>query len=745
MLLFIYVGWTLLLAFLLFWSVQNIKKTTILLAENTARMFWEKDILYRAWSSLHGGVYVPVSEDTPPNPYLDIENRDVVINGQEYTLMNPAYMFRQVNEMGKDMTSIQEHLTSLKPVRPTNRPTPWEEKALRSFEKGSKEYTDLVQIEGRSFVRFMRPVIAEETCLRCHARQGLKIGEIRGGISITVPLNNHLALYKDNVQKLWLAFLSIWFVGVVIICILDKTIQQTISTLSRSEKQKSAILATMDQVGVGLYIVDKEFRVRYANSTIERWFGHKVNEVCYEEDRGQDVPCSPCYIGDVIEWNSTVRYELHVKNKFFDVVTTPFTMQDGTLAKMEVRLEITDQKRVEQEQRRAMELLKAKEAAESATLAKSMFLANMSHEIRTPMNAIVGMSKLALETSLDKKQHNLISTVHIASCSLLGIINDILDFSRIEADKMTLEIVDFRLQEVFEHISNLIGIKAEEKGLILHIERNDDVPNALQGDPLRLGQVLINLGNNAVKFTSQGRIDIRVNMLEEYEKDVILHFSVSDTGIGMSAKELVKLFHSFSQADSTTTRKYGGSGLGLVISQKLVSMMGGKIQVASKPNQGSCFYFTLRLKKGEHDRSLSVGVEKEQGGHVEKLAELEGKKILLVEDNAFNRELATILLQRKKIIVSHAGNGKEALQLLESESFDCVLMDIQMPIMDGYTACREIRKQPKFRKLPVIAMTANVMTSDIEKSKDAGMNDHIGKPLNEDKVFSTLIKWLIKG
>ncbi|MCI5125342.1 MAG: response regulator, partial [Candidatus Electrothrix sp. AR5] len=267
-----------------------------------------------------------------------------------------------------------------------------------------------------------------------------------------------------------------------------------------------------------------------------------------------------------------------------------------------------------------------------------------------------------------------------------------------------------------------------------------------------LGQVLINLGNNAVKFTSRGRVDIKVEPVELGEgtagkdnKDttLLLHFSVTDTGIGMDDEQMSRLFQSFTQADSSITRKYGGSGLGLVISQRLVEKMGGEILIESEPGKGSCFYFMLEFQVGDQGMTR---VTKEKGkarNDLEDISLLEGKKILLVEDNAFNRELATILLKRKKMVVSQAEHGKEALDFLSSEEVDCVLMDIQMPIMDGYTACSEIRKKSKYRKLPIIAMTANVMESDVAKSLEAGMNDHIGKPLDEEEVFKTLMKWIL--
>jgi CheY-like chemotaxis protein len=347
---------------------------------------------------------------------------------------------------------------------------------------------------------------------------------------------------------------------------------------------------------------------------------------------------------------------------------------------------------------------------------------------------------------LTPEQYNLISKVNISSRLLLGIINDILDFSRIEAGKMKLETVDFRLQGVLNQLSDIIRTKAEEKGLILKIASSDDVPKILCGDPLRLGQVLVNLGNNAVKFTQKGHVDISIQFVGQKGQRARLRFSVQDTGIGMSLQEQTRLFQSFSQLDNDVTRQYEGSGLGLAISKKLVKMMGGDIMVESEPDKGSCFHFTLDFQAGKHEKlpeertgsTVSTGRVPGLEG-----ATLKGKKILLVEDNAFNSELATILLRRKNIVVFHAGNGREALEFLRCKSVDCVLMDIQMPVMDGYTACREIRHRLHLNKLPVIAMTANVMKNDIKKSVEAGMNDHIGKPLHEDQVFATLMKWMV--
>ncbi len=298
---------------------------------------------------------------------------------------------------------------------------------------------------------------------------------------------------------------------------------------------------------------------------------------------------------------------------------------------------------------------------------------------------------------------------------------------------MSLESIDFGLKAVFDNLRNMIGFKAAEQGLELCIDIAENVPDVFKGDPLRFGQILINLGNNAVKFTKRGGVVVSVEAEERTEKEVKLHFRVSDSGIGMTREQLERLFQFFSQADTSTTRQYGGSGLGLAISKRLVEMMGGTIWVDSVFGRGSSFHFILPMETGD-----AVNLARKKTGAMPNVERLNGVKILLVEDSEVNKELAEILLQRRGMDVTAVSNGEEALQALADADFDGVLMDIHMPVMDGYTACRAIRRQPQYKDLPVIALTANVMAEDREQTKAAGMNGHIGKPFGEEEMLAVM-------
>jgi len=567
------------------------------------------------------------------------------------------------------------------------------------------------------------------------------------------------------------------------------------------------------------------------------------------------------------------------RSALFDSARSPLRDRDGhVLGILTIAREITQRKRQEEESSRA------KEIAEEATRMKSDFLANMSHEIRTPMNAIIGLSNLALKTALAPRQRDYLVKVQAAGQHLLGVINDILDFSKVEAGKLDLEHTEFPLEKLLDNTANLISEKSHAKGLELVFEVAPDVPRNLVGDSLRLGQILLNYANNAVKFTDKGKIIIAVRASERTEKEVLLHFRVQDTGIGLTGEQMSRLFQSFSQADASTTRRFGGTGLGLAICKRLAELMGGEVGVESEPGKGSTFWFTARLGIGAAGRrelvpvpdlrgrralvvddsanaravimdmledmtflateassgpaavdevrraanegrpydivyldwrmpemdgmatarrikslglasppilmivtaygreemlkeARSVGIDHvlikpvnasllfdttmsalgaaqrtahtstatEKAAVQHPLAAIRGARVLLVEDNDINQQVARELLEDAGLMVDVADNGQIALDMARRSVYDLVFMDMQMPVMDGITATREIRKVKWLARLPIVAMTANAMEQDRRKCIEAGMNDAVIKPIDPQDLCDTLLRWIRPG
>lgn len=402
-------------------------------------------------------------------------------------------------------------------------------------------------------------------------------------------------------------------------------------------------------------------------------------------------------------------------------------------------IDITDLKRFEED------LKTARDAAQAATVAKSQFLATMSHEIRTPMNAIIGLSHLMLKTELTDKQFDYLSKIERSALGLLGIINDILDFSKIEAGRLTIEESRINPERILTAVAHLMAPKVQEKGLKFSVRVSADVPSCVIGDQLRISQILTNYCGNAVKFTEKGEIVVSVDAEKTGQDKVRLCFAVTDTGIGMTPEQTAKLFNKFTQADSSTTRKYGGTGLGLAISKNLAELMGGTAWVESEFGKGSTFYFTAELKipAGEMDKEPGAGDvprpefhELQQSG-----PSLDGMRILLVEDNEINQQIAVEILDAEGCTVEIATNGLEAMDMADPELYDIVLMDLQMPMMDGYTATAEIRKKYSAADLPVIAMTADAIIGVETKCREVGMQDFITKPVNHEYLLNTLVKW----
>ena len=1148
--------WTLLVLLSMQFQLAERNNDHLEMATERSRNMFQIIELTRLWNAQHGGIYVPVTEETQPNPYLTLPDRDLTtIDGLKLTKINPAYMTRKVAELARQKKGVIFHITSLNPINPDNQADDWETKTLQKFEQDSGDVSALQESGDTPLFRYMAPLRTEKQCLKCHAAQGYKEGEVRGGISVTTSATALLTQMRQESAEVAGRHVIVWLlVTALLLAYLRKyhthiqqlnamrveqsgQLEQRTQELRDTNEQLSQIIEyapypimlnaedgevlsintcwthltgyrhdeiptigdwtelaygsraksaqkTIDNLfDTEGFSHEGEFTIRCADGNKRIWDFHSaamgqqpdrrrllismatdVTEqrqaedalVAAEERYRTLFELSPDGIviidghGQILGFNTMAHHQLgysreefsqlnvndfeakynngeltavmdkikregrndfetlhrskdgQIRNvflivqwvaigeiKIFFTITRDITKQkeeqqalkyyadrvklaakaggigvwewdvgSGRLSWDEGMFELyqvapdqfgnryedwtrwvhpDDLEAVEQalqsaingekeydpefricladgsehtikaaglmeydlenqfirmvgvnydisERKQYEHLLKeAKSAAEEASKAKSEFLANMSHEIRTPMNAILGLAHLTLETTLTPKQHDNLEKILSASRSLLGIINDILEVSKIEAGKLEVSPVAFELPELFAELSVLHNLSANDKHLKLTFEHDSELPHRLIGDNLHLKQVLSNLLSNAIKFTPKGTIVCSARLEKMDDETAIVHFAVQDSGIGMSPADLSKLFLPFSQVDSSTSRHYGGTGLGLNISKRLVEMMGGELTVESSPGEGSLFQFSARFglapaigtetasaierlnemqvlivnTNGQERQQLGAALESLHMNYIavesaqaaqhaiaaakesnsstpyeivliaEKLEEkdklihlinegtgqntesnlyylitvspdshydiadevmhhgvstvlslpstvsrlyeslltalgdhsgnaypmtpqmrtgglraIQGAEVLLVEDNSLNQQVAIELLQKFGLQVTSVDNGEAAIEQVEHRLFDLVLMDIQMPGIDGYETTRRIRSIIAKHQLPIVAMTAHAMSSDRIKALESGMNDHLAKPIEPKLLEEMLLHWI---
>ena len=835
-----------------------------------ARALIEKDVIYRSWNAQHGGIYAPVTKKSAPNPYLKTPSRDLVASdGKLLTLINPAYMTRQVHELQAKEYSAKAHITSLDPINPGNKPDEWEASALKRLQAGESEVSTLIDKDGKSYLRLIRPLVTEENCLKCHAEQGYKAGDIRGGISVTLPLEKFKEAQSGSHRAGLLIHFLVWGLGMGGLTAyysradrfekLRQADYEQIRTLSRAVEQSPASVVITDPNGLIQYVNPKFFSVtgysedealgrssailksgrhdpefyedlwrvissgeewrgeflnkrkdgalywesasisavRDKNGRIEHYVGVKEDiterKLQEEENRRQkefnetvlnSIPDSICIIdvktGRIIDANiaflaesgltreevagrycfelthnisemcgppdhpcpmrETARsgrqaaaehrhYSADGSQVFVEVFTFPLWKGGNKVDQVvHVSRDITDRKKTEDE------IIRSKEAAEKANQAKSEFMASLSHEFRTPMNGIIGMTELLRDSYLSVEQLEYVELLQESAESLAGMLNDILDFSRIEAGRLELDVVDFSPGKTMESALHSLAAKAHEKGLELIHEMDPGIPEVLSGDPGRLRQIVINLVGNAIKFTSRGEVRLVAEIESINDESITIHFKVSDTGIGIPAEKQNLIFSAFTQADGSTTRKYGGAGLGLAISKQLVELMGGVIWVESEEGKGSVFHFTAAFKTGQADGFDPAPIPAKN---------LKGLKALVVDDNPAARKILVGALQKWEISTRAAADGEEALAVLKEtvvrgENWGVIILDAKMPGMSGRQLVERIKSIPELADIPLVVLTSSAEPGELTILRELGVNGIAPKPVRRHELFGVI-------
>lgn len=765
------------------------RDTVTHLAFTKARETFNKDQAFRLWATMHGGVYVPITATTPSNPYLShLPERDIgTPTGRPLTLMNPAYMVRQLNEYYAELFGTHSHITSLNPLRPENLADSWESKALRQFEQGVQEVSEMVDELGIPYLRLMRPMVTEQGCLKCHAHQGYKVGDIRGGVSVKVPLQEFIDLHARQTELAVVGVPLLWAFGIIVILLYARAIRRAQkrresdarrilreSTLNKAQTSIIKIFTEDSDIeDIAREVHQRALEVSGSQlcyiSTIDPDTGHNVVHVTTPTfDESEDTPLAgpvvfskgpSGYHGlwghslnslEAFYTNDAASHPMargvppgHVPIRRFLSVPAAYGGQLlGQIALANAPRDYTERDLQDIQALASIyalglyrmqiqnNLISAKEEAEIANRSKSIFLANMSHEIRTPLNGVLSLLQLMQTTPLTAEQTEYAEMAIGASNRLTRLLSDILDLSRVEANMLEMRNDPFDLAEAVATVEQLFLPAARQKGLDMRVTLWPEFPRPLCGDALRLQQVLSNLVGNAIKFTERGSVEIEAYPLPpRNEGDYRVLFSITDTGPGIPDDQIETLFESFTQLNQGYTRQAQGAGLGLAIVKQLVKLMGGNIAISSEMGEGTTVYFCCTLKMMEAQAATA-----QKTASQDTPTRLE---VLLAEDDRTTLLATSRLLEKRGHNVTSVTDGAQALAALKTQSPDVILMDVQMPGMDGLEATRRIRAGEAGidkRGIPVIALTAYAMADDEARFREAGMDDFLPKPVRVEDI-----------
>lgn len=869
--------WTLIVWGSLLWNQRLIHRHLEQYIYKEASTVLNKDLAFRHWATLHGGVYVHPTEQTPPNSWLTIPKRDVVtLDGDRLTLMNPAYIARQVMTLFSEQFGIKGHITSLHLKNPNNAPDDWELRALWRFEKGENEVSSLMDINGQPHYRLIRAMRMEQGCLKCHADTGIRLGGIRGGVSVSVPLASHIQDAAKSSQGVLYGHGIIWLVGMLGIGVTavrswrQQQREQRAEEQLRSQEALYASLASAsptgifqtDSAGNCCYVNERwimiagmtaeqarnegwlaaihpddrqlvgnawqksvqekslfrlEYRFMRSDGSISWVYGQSaavidksgavdgyvgtITDITSLKQAESDLRDTMLFLSEsqgiakvagwkanptnkLMDWTDEMYRILECPIKrpvnyddyygYFDPQDVPLlqkSLQDafetGAPFRLSCRMvtaggrrfwadfrcvgrlegaegsylagilqDISEYKQIEEL------LTDAKEQSDAANRTKTELLATISHELRTPLNGVMGGIQLLELTALTTEQSEYLAMAKSSADNELALVNDLLDLAGLEAFGVRIDAAPFCLIDSIELAVTLHRTELNRRGLKLRTDLADGLQQKVVSDSKRLTQIVSNLLGNAIKFTEQGSITLAASV-KPIDDDLLLEVIVSDTGIGIDPQDQERIFEPFVQADMSSTRRFGGSGLGLSICRRLAEKMGGNISVDSRPGEGSSFRLELPLRQAVRMPEYSLNA----GASLLPVWDGELLTVLIAEDNHINLKAVASLLEKMGFDVLCAEDGKTALGYWLQEPIDLVLMDVQMPVMDGIEATRLIRQHEQLYGVhtPIIALTAHAMNGDRERLLDEGFDGYVAKPLQLAELLSEVRRVMLSS